>query len=254
MVALILASLALAQDPWVPSDVIISLEEGLEINWTRGVLIARVEQKRGIIASIDYKAMEKEARMRVGELIKQGWNKTMLTSDMTLEDLESDPSVTVPMKGIRHRFRAVSTHYMPNGDVSLVAEWDLASTLIAWTNRRGSVRKTELVVNVENTVTGLLVDARDCDFTPVYAPSIVSHAGEVIFDGLTYNDQALKRPSATYVTSPVHPATKRVGDAPEIVIPASCDVGSVTLSEGDELSYDMLDAILSGGLVIVVNG
>ena len=255
MVAFLFASFAFAQSSWTPADVTVQIDDGVSVNWTRGVLIAEVLPEKTLIGTkqaVNYKSMEQEARMRVGELIKRGWDMVPLTSEMSLKSLNRDSAVQLPTKGMRNNWRVVETNYRPNGDVSLVAEWKLSDTLLAWTNRDGSVTNPQLL-RTESPVTGLLIDARDCGFTPVYAPSIVSHSGEVLFDGLIYTDEALRRMPVTYVSTPIHPATQNAGTAPEIIVPRECSDGIVVLSKTEDIGYETLHRVLSGALVIVVD-
>lgn len=208
MILLLTMVAALAQES--PQPVVTDAGPSLEFDWTRMVL--RATASAGTHGTESTRAVEELARRSLQVGIEQGVSRIPVTSGLSFDSLLSGP-LGDALRSRLHRWEVTEAVYFASGKVRLTAELSLQDLLKPWTLSRIA----EPGPAMASTVTGLVVDARGSGARPAYAPTLWSHDGEVLYDGLLWEEEAVSKAPVVYVGDPAHPAAARAGETPLFV-------------------------------------
>ncbi|MEE2749922.1 MAG: hypothetical protein VX519_00705 [Myxococcota bacterium] len=206
----------------VRADVIETVAGG-EINWTQGVLYVRASAVPGPSGAEDFKTTEQAARHKLVATLQSLGKQVRVESDRLCIDLmaNADASSRALEEGLkegRGHWRVVETRYHASGRVELEAELSLVEWIRPALVGSGEGER-EAAANPGRS-SGLLVDARGLDVDPVFAPRLVSHTGEVLYDfGALSASRSVGRAPAMWVDDPVTGGlAKRVGASPLVLL------------------------------------
>lgn len=243
---LLLASLALAQE--LPRPIVTEAGAALELDWTAMVL--RATASAGTHGTEGTRAVEELARrsLRVG--MEQGVSRIPVTAEVGFDALLEGP-LAGALRSRMHRWEVTEAVYHASGRVQLTAELSLQDLLKPWTLSR--------VADPEGArageVTGLVIDARGSGARPAWAPSLIGHDGQVLYDGWLWEEEAVSRAPVVYVGDPAHPAAARAGQRP-LFLRARDARGPDLVLDADETARFRAEAagarVLGEGTVVVV--
>lgn len=240
-------AVALAAEP-APVRVVVSDE--VSIDWTRLVLqVTTSAVGRGVGAT--RKAVEHDARQEIEPAVYDGVRKVRVTPELTVDDLLDGGATGLALETRTRRWFVSEARYFASGRVELVAELSLQELLKPWTL---SVARLAPASEVQPSYTGLLVDARGTGAVPAFAPRVV-HGGDVLWDGVLWDEIAVFQTPAVWVSDPAHPAAARAGQQPLIVRAVAARGAELELDTSDAVMFrtGLRDARLLGeGTVVVV--
>jgi len=210
-----------------PLDIRQELSREVAINWTR-LTVEVTAGARGWGVTATTKALEHNARQKIGPDIVWGARRVQVTADLTVDDLRRDPQLSTAVEARMERWVVSEARYYTSGRVELTAELSLQELLKPW-----ALSVAQLAPDEEGRhgFTGLIVDARGTGATPAYAPRIL-HDDEVLYTGAMWDDVALFQTPVVYVPDPAHPAAARAGEKPLVL--RAVDAVDTDLVIGDE--------------------
>lgn len=222
------------------------------INWTKlAVECTKVGSRSGVGAR--QQAIEQVARRAIGPELLLALESVELAPETMLDGIE--PRV---QEAVRARVTLWSVHeaqYFRSGTIALDARLDLQGVLKPW-----ALTLAEPPPRPARTAdfTGLVVDARDLDFQPVYAPRLVTPDGGVIYAGTLWEDVVVESAPVVYVETASDAAVVRAGDNPLFVrATASKTAGVLTLDAEDAQELQQRaegTRVLGDGTVVIVVG
>jgi hypothetical protein len=244
---ILLCAIAAAAAP--PQGIRVEVSEGVFVDWTRLVVsVDTVARRQGTEGT---RAVEELARRAVDAGIQLGARRIQVDHADTVSELLDGPladSMHARMGG----WTVTETVYFESGRVGIHAELSLQDLLKPWTVARGLTSSDR---SVATEWTGILIDARGLDVAPAWAPRLLDSAGNVVSDGVLWDDAAVNRSPAVYVDDPAHSATTRVGAVP-LLLRARDAVGcDLVLAPEDVARFrsELHDTRLPGdGRVVVV--
>ena len=236
-----------------PADFLEVVETGIVINWTDMTLVV-TDSARGSRTESKQEAVEQLARRKVGQGILAGAATVAVTADKTLADLQQEAELADPLRSRLDRWVASESRYFASGRVELVGVLSLQELLKPYTMDRA---RPEPENQRKPRYTGLVVDARDTQGRPAFAPRILGDDEKVLYDGSLWIDEALSRSPAIYVVDPAHRAAVIAGDSPMFVKAERATTADFYLTEKDTLRFRtaMSQARLlgEGRMVVVLN-
>lgn len=248
MVAWMALAMALAEGP---ADVRTDVADGVRINWTRQSL--EVDRSaRGSGTRVFPPSVETQVRVAVQTAIEDFVGRVPVTSASSIASLLSNPRIASAVSVGQNRWGVVETRYYASGRVELLAELPLIEVTRVWSiDRAVDVPDARPPVDV----TGVVLDARGLDLTPVLAPRIRADDGEVIYEGVLWSNRAVDTVPVVYVTDPAHPASARAGTSPLFLRAVSVSGSDLYLSPEASTAARALgegDPWRQGAVVIVV--
>jgi len=212
---------------------------GGEINWTEGVLYVRASAVAGPGGAEDLKSTEQAARHKLVATLQSLGRQVRVEGDRLCIDLmaNADASSRALEEGLkegRGHWRVVETRYFASGRVELKAEL----SLVEWIRPAlvGSGEGDREAAANPGRSSGLLVDVRGLELDPVFAPRILSHNEEVLYDFRALSaSRSVGRAPAMWVDDPVTPGlSDRVGASPLVLMAKGVTRrGDIVLSERD---------------------
>jgi len=227
---------ALAQEPANaadPQDLRIAVDDSAEVNWTRGVLeVTRSAQGRGVAAT--RKAVEASARNNLGAQVQDAVRNVQIDPNSQVHDRLDDSELGGLLRSRAGRWAVGETRYYASGRIEVIAEVPLVD-LLKPVSLAVSIARPEGVR--EPAITGVLIDARGTGVRPAWFPEVQTPAGQVLWDGALWDDQAVTGIPVVWVSDPAHLAAARVGDDPLIVQAERGDAGVIVLTAEDAVRF-----------------
>lgn len=218
------------------------------VNWTEGRLeiVARAEPVSG---STDPRALEQAAIRDVAALVEGALDAVPVDPAQRLGSVPG-----LPVDRAARSWRVVETRYFASGPVEVVGGVPLSDVLAPWnTGRAETVPETPL----PDKASGLVVDARGLDVTPVWSPRIEGPGGEVLYDGVLWSHLAWETAPVVWVDDPATAAAGIAGDTPVLALASEGGWGRVVLGPDDadavRSTFVGTSAHRSGTVVIVVD-
>jgi hypothetical protein len=147
------------------------------------------------------------------------------------------------------RWVVVENRYFASGRVELVAQLSLQDMLKTWL---GGLPEPEPDPRGGGP-SGLILDARGLDFTPVYAPRIRTSEGEMLFTSGLSAEAAAQVSPVVYVVDAAHEATLRAGDKPSFARVHAVSDGDLIVEGKDAAAIRRVSrSRLGQGRVVVV--
>lgn len=248
MIALLLA-LALAGEP---EDVRQELSSGAWINWSQLTVEVEARAQSGGVAT--YKSAEAEARRVMGPRLATAARQVSVDGAVTLGDLEDGPAMGESVATRMARWSVSEARYHASGKIELVGTLSLRELLKPWT--LASALEAPASPD-EPAYTGLVIDARGLELSPVWAPTLQSDDAETLWNGTLWEDVAYERAPVVYVSDAAHPAAARAGNNPLFVRATAAEAGKLTLSDEDAVklrtAFSRGRALGDGRVVLVVD-
>jgi len=225
-----------------PPDQLEQLSSDARINWSWGRLELHGEHAPS--GTSRYRsAVEADAARRVSEVVDEILGDVPITATVELDDL-LDTEVGKAAATRAHRWELAEAHYSSSGSVWLRGELSLATLLGPWISQQPKVALSQ------GPATGLILDARGIDVRPVWAPELITVAGESLWD---FRVTAVgKNPVApvVWVSSAAHPAAARAGEQPLILRVMGTNEGRLVVDTVDALGGD--PSWLAAGVTAIV--
>jgi hypothetical protein len=182
-------------------------------------------------------------------------DRIAVTGDRTVADLQRVPEFGLAIEARVSRWRATETRYHTSGLVALSAELALADLLKPYT--LATARAVVVTDSPQPDFTGVVVDARGSKASAAWAPRVLDHHGEVLYDGTLWEEAAITATPVVFVSDPAHPAATRAGEAPLFLKCGEASGSDLLLTAEDSQRFrtSLNGALLlgEGKLVIVVD-
>lgn len=233
-----------------PSDVVLEVASGVDVNWTRLVLVARASARSH--GTEDIKAVEELARREIQLGMDQGARRLDVTTDHALGDLFEDREIGRALRSRVARWEVSEARYHASGKVELVAELALQDLFRPWSVSRV---RTAAADPPAPRYTGLVIDARGLSAKPGWSPRILAPDGAVLHEATLWEEAAVSLAPLIYVSDPAHPAAVRAGQEPLFVRAAEASGVDLVLSDEEAVRFasEMSGArVLGEGTVVVV--
>lgn len=245
-------TLATAQEG-EPADVRQPLAAGAVINWTTLVLEVEATGRGG--ATESNRAVEELARRDADAGVRQGVPRIQVSFDRTVGDLQRVPEFSGALKARSARWWAAETRYHTSGRVEVDARLSLHELLKPYT--LATAKPYEAGDEPQPRFTGVVVDARGTQAEPAWSPGILSATGEVLYEGVVWEEVAVEVAPVIYVSDPAHPAAARAGDDPIFLRADGAEGARVVLTPEDSQRFRTTlghaRLLGEGKLVIVVD-
>jgi hypothetical protein len=231
-------------------SVILPAADGVDVDWTRLVLVAHAEAHRR--GTEGRNAVEELARREIQAAMEQGARRLPVTSDQNLGELAVLPALAESIASRMTAWVVTEARYRSQGGVELDAELQLADLLKPYTLATALAQPD---APEQPRYTGLIVDARGTDAHPAWMPRLLGPDGEVLRELVLWEDNAVSSVPVAYVYDPAHPATLRVGEDPMFVVADSAQGADVVLASQDAVRFRTAltgASILGEGTVVIV--
>jgi hypothetical protein len=200
------------------------------------------------------RAVEELARRDADAGIRQGVARILVTTARAVSELQEVPEFGAALQARTSRWRASETRYFASGKVEVDAGLSLIDLLKPYTL---ATAVTEPVSDGRQPrFTGLVIDARGTDAICVWAPRLISAQGEVLYEGVLWEDAAVDQAPVIYVSDPAHPAATRAGDEPIFLRAVTAEGADLVLSPEDTQRFRTSSlvgaSVLGQGSVVVV--
>ena len=246
----LLCALVFANDPL---DIREDIGDGAMVNWTTLTLeVSNSGQGRGVGAT--RKVVEAGARSGLGEQVRYAVGGVRVTAEVDVNDLLRDETFGETIHSRAGRWAVGEARYYASGRIEVVAELPLLDLLKPYS--LSTVQPKPDTFRQPN-ISGILIDARDTDATPMWSPRVMTESDQVLWDGTLWSDIAVTEGPVIWVSDPAHPAATRVGSNPLIVQAQSSSGDDIVLTHEDGVRFRTTlqgsEIVRNGVMVIVVD-
>lgn len=193
-------------------------------------------------------AAERDARDSAGRKMEKAAAAVVVSQDKTVDDLLTDPALGRKVMVRLKRWTVPEIAYSQPATVALTTSLSLFELLRPWAE--GRIVPAGAAPSV--VATGVLIDARQTDFVPCYAPRVSTAAGAHVYDGRQTRAAATRQPPFRFVSDPADSAAATAGAEPWLLVAASGDRCALTLAGVDPQLIDDLQGVASQTTVVVV--
>ena len=230
-------------------DVRRSVGAGAVVNWTE--LAVEVEVRASTGGNATMKSAEAEARRVLGPRLAEAARQVPIEGTVFVGDLEEAPEMGGALATRLSRWWVSEARYYASGKVELTGRIDLIEALKPYTISAADEAPSDALVPA---YTGLIIDARETDYRPVWSPRLVGD-DQVLWMGQLWEDVAFERAPVVYVSDVAHPAVSRAGNNPMFVTAVDAKHVELVLSVEDTVRVRTAfgrSRVLGDGRVVVV--
>ncbi len=232
-------------------DVIEEVASGVDLNWTTLQLVVVASAQSS--GTEDTEAVEQLARRDADAALRMGARRIRLDGSRTVAELDAEPRLGPAVAARLARWTVGEARYYASGKVELVAILSLQDLLkpVTLANARAGGAASN-----SPGLTGLVVDARETDAKPVWAPRLLTRSGDVLWDGALWESPAVAGVPAVFVFDPADPRAAARAGADPLIVQAADAIGPDLVLAKDDLrrfrSAPDSGGILGQGTLVVV--
>lgn len=244
---LALADAARAASP--VDDVREPVAQGVHIDWTTLTLEVWSDTLGRPTQTLE--AVEQLGRREIDVALQQSYGGVRVTSTALLRDLVADERLGAAVQSRLPRWTVTEAVYGSSGRVKLAASLSLQDLLQPWSTQ---IARAGSPPPAPDGPTGLLVEARGTGARPAFCPRLLDPAGQPLYSGELYEEQAVTLAPYLFVSDPAHPAAALAGPAP-VWVKATRREGESDLvldAEGAARVAELAESLLGRGRIVVV--